>query len=45
MDGYRILVNYNITNSSQTNKAFKERLEELNRALQLCMTMMTKHDG
>ena len=35
IDGIEKLVNYNITNSSQTNKAFKERLEELNRALQL----------
>ena len=35
IDEIEKLVNYNITNSSQTNKAFKERLEELNRALQL----------
>ena len=31
IDGIEKLVNYNITNSSQTNKAFKERIEELNR--------------
>ena len=35
IDGIEKLLNYNVTNSSQTNKAFKERLEELNRALQL----------
>ena len=35
LDGIEKRVNYNITNSSQTNRAFKERLEELNRALQL----------
>ena len=35
IDGIEKRVNYSITNSSQTNKAFKERIEELNRALQL----------
>ena len=35
IDGIEKSVNYSIINSSQTNKAFKERLEELNRALQL----------
>ena len=35
IDGIEKRVNYSITNSSQTNKAFKERIEELNRAFLL----------